>query len=154
MGRKILLKTVGVGGVYAIPLAGGIFAFAQIAEGGDVAFFDVTSEQVLQPDDIATKKVAFRVPVANDAPSVGRWQLLGTATLQPALTRTSSYLHQPVGSPVAFAYSAGSERPASDDEIALLETLATWFPEHLVSRLEDHFAGRPNRFVESLKRPP
>jgi len=47
--------------------------------------------------------------------------------------------------------STNWERPASREECAGLEAAAVWEPEHVEDRLRDHFAGRPNKWVESLR---
>ena len=43
------------------------------------------------------------------------------------------------------------ERLAIAEECVGLERAAVWEPEHVEDRLRDHFAGRSNRWVESLK---
>jgi hypothetical protein len=45
----------------------------------------------------------------------------------------------------------GYECPATLAECSGLERAAVWDPEHVVDRLRDHAAGRPNQWVESLK---
>jgi hypothetical protein len=43
------------------------------------------------------------------------------------------------------------ETPASLEECEGLEIAAVWDPEHVEDRLRDHFDGRPNRWVESMR---
>ena len=43
------------------------------------------------------------------------------------------------------------ERTASLAECEALESAAVWEPDHVEDRLRDHYAGRPNRWVESLR---
>ena len=42
------------------------------------------------------------------------------------------------------------EHPATLEEIEGLECAAVWEPQHVVDRLNDHFEGRPNKWVDSL----
>jgi len=48
-------------------------------------------------------------------------------------------------------YLAGHIRQASRAECEGLERCAVWEPEHVEDRLRDHFAGKPNVWVESLR---
>lgn len=43
------------------------------------------------------------------------------------------------------------EEPASREDLEGLEVAAVWDPEHIEDRLRDHFAGRPNKWVELLR---
>lgn len=148
------LKQAGVGSVFAVPIDDAHFGFGQVAEGLDIAFFDFRSKALPAAAEIAGHRVAFRVPVANDTPIVGRWKLLGKAPLHGSLSERARYRHQPVGSDVSLVYSNGVSRPATrTDEVEKLEVLATWFAEHIQSRLQDHFAGPPNVYVQTLEIP-
>jgi hypothetical protein len=58
--------------------------------------------------------------------------------------------------PISHALSryrggGGDEVPASAEQCEGLECAAVWEAEHVVERLSDHFAGRPNAWVESMK---
>ena len=44
----------------------------------------------------------------------------------------------------------GIETPATYDEVVDLECAAVWDPEHVESRLDDHYAGVENLWVKSL----
>jgi hypothetical protein len=50
--------------------------------------------------------------------------------------------------PVAGTFG---ETPATAQECAGLEVAAVWDPEHVEDRLRDHFDGRPNIWVESIR---
>lgn len=153
--RSRTIREAGAGSVFAIPIDDAQFGFGQVAEGLDVACFDYRSKTLPAAAEIAGHRVAFRVPVADDAPTVGRWKLLGKAPLHGPLRERARYRHQPVGSDVSLVYSNRVSRPATPtDEVEKLEVLATWFAEHIQSRLQDHFAGRPNVYVQTLELPP
>jgi hypothetical protein len=53
--------------------------------------------------------------------------------------------------PAAGTYG---EQPATVAEVAGLEAAALWSPSHVAERLRDHFDGRPNARVESLRPAP
>lgn len=140
------------GSVYAIRLSDGDYAFGQVCAGGDFAFFDWKA--ATPPPEIETvveHAVAFRIPVAVDAPAAGHWELIGSAVLHGALSLPGRYKHRPVGSPQVFLYTEGRSVPSSEDEVKGFEVLATWFSNHVEQRLEDHFAGRPNKYAQSLE---
>lgn len=116
-----------------------------------MAFFDFRSKNELEDvEEILRHRIAFRVPVAPDAAASGGWRLLGIAQLRGQLAERACYRHRPVGSQEAYLYKAGVSSPASPEELEGLEDLSTWFSTHVEERLEDHFAGRPNRHVEMM----
>jgi hypothetical protein len=47
----------------------------------------------------------------------------------------------------------GNIRDATREETEGLEPAAVWEPEHIADRLEDHYAGRPNRWLKSMLQP-
>ena len=48
-------------------------------------------------------------------------------------------------------YENGKIRSATKEECLGLEREAVWDPEHVEERIRDHYAGRKNRWVESLR---
>lgn len=141
-----------LGSVYSIKLRNGEYAFGQVCAGGDYAFFDLKLVEPSPPiETVINSPVAFRVPVAADAAVIGGWQLIGVALPLGTLAFRGQYRHRPVGSQQVFLYTEGRSSPATEDEVKDLEVLATWFSNHVESRLEDHFAGRPNEFAQSLE---
>lgn len=52
---------------------------------------------------------------------------------------------------IEMALRRGGEEPASRQELEGLEVAAVWDPEHVEDRLRDHFSGRPNKWVESIR---
>jgi hypothetical protein len=99
--------------------------------------------------------VLFRIWVHNDAVKKGIWKVVGHEPLavedaaeplfykQDAITGALSLYHS------LFA-NTGWERPASTTECDGLECAAVWDPEHVEDQLRDHYAGRPNKWVQSL----
>jgi hypothetical protein len=48
-------------------------------------------------------------------------------------------------------YEKGQIRPATKKECIGLEREAAWDPTHVEDRIRDYYAGRKNKWVESLK---
>jgi hypothetical protein len=90
--------------------------------------------------------------VMNHAITSGRWSRVANAPLDAALLQPPTFFKQDVMNPNLLSlYRAGEETPASRDECEGLERAAVWEPEHIEDRLRDHYHGRPNKWVESLK---
>lgn len=138
------------GSVYALPLTDGTFAFGQVCEGGDYAFFDFKSRTIPEASSVVEYPVAFRIHVAVDARLVGKWKCIGVAPLRGALALYGRYRQQPVGSDKVYVYIHGKTTPATEDEVLDLETAAAWFSNHVTERLEDHFASRANKTAAIL----
>lgn len=139
------------GDVCAIPLKSGGYAFG-LCCGSDFAFFNVRSDVPVLPDGLQDTQLAFRVPIAKDAPSTGGWQVVGHVEVRDDYAKPEKYLHKPIGSAQCYIYSAGQEEPVSDDECRDLEILSTWFSFHIEERLDDYFAGRDNKYVLAIKK--
>lgn len=140
------------GDVFAVPLASGGCAFAVACCRNEFAFFNIRSENPNLPDRLLDFTLAFRVPVAMDAPQAARWRNVGNIQLPDAYLRPGRYLHRPVGSDQCFIYSDGAEVPAAFEECQDLEVLATWFSVHVEERLEALFAGRESQVVTGLRK--
>lgn len=140
-----------LGDVFEVHLGDGHFAFGVVAAGNDHAFFDLRSQHPPSLEQIVSKRVIFRVPVAQDVFSSGRWKILGNVTLKGALSEPAAYRNQPIGSNEVFLYRSGRFTPATVAEVRDLEPLAVWFDQHIVSRLNNYFAKQPNQMAEQLK---
>ncbi|HEY0158466.1 MAG TPA: hypothetical protein VGF28_14380 [Thermoanaerobaculia bacterium] len=87
----------------------------------------------------------------NRAITSGRWKVLGHVPLDEPLQREPAFFKQDPLSGELTLYRSGTEYPASAEECQELERAAVWDPEHVEDRLRDHFDGRSNRWVESLR---
>ena len=52
---------------------------------------------------------------------------------------------------LSITYTGDDEKAATQEQVRGMECAAVWEPEHVVDRLNDQFAGRPNKWVESLR---
>jgi hypothetical protein len=117
------------------------------------AFYDLRRKEVPAIEEIVVSPVAFAVWVMRRAVTSGLWTILGHVALTDDLLRQPDFFKQDPISRRLFLtkVGAGDERPASFEECIGLECAAAWDPEHVEDRLRDHFAGRPNKWVESMR---
>lgn len=107
---------------------------------------------------LADAPVLFVLPVMNKAITSGRWPTVGRRPLTDAERTTPVRFckQDPITGSLSVAWvdPVSSEYrtiPASREDCEGLEREAVWSPEHVEDRLRDHFAGRPNKWVESLR---
>jgi hypothetical protein len=153
MGKRVRRR---VGDILKINLGDGLHSYGQVAEDPLIVFFDGAFGEALSPEQAIALPVLFRIWVHNDAVKKGIWEVIGNLPLAPrnavepffykqdAVTGTLSLYHS------SFA-DTGWERPASATDCDGLECAAVWDAEHVEDRLRDHYAGRPNEWVESLR---
>ena len=119
-------------------------------------FFDgvQTSEPLVVA--VAQMPVLFRLWVMDYAITTGVWPVVGYQQLSAENAEEPFFYKQDAISGRLFLYHSsfadtGYERPASLSECQGLERAAVWDPDHVVDRLRDHLAGRPNKWVESMR---
>jgi hypothetical protein len=149
------LKPWTPGNVLAIQLESGRYAYGRVIELPLVAFYDLSSALCLPVTQVVAARIAFQVWVMKYAVGNKHWRVIGNVPLEPHLLEQPTFFKQdPINGKLSL-YRQNVERPASLEECIGLERAAAWDPEHIESRLSDHFAGIPNKWVESLRlRPP
>lgn len=129
---------------FALVLPNPLFAFfARRYESADVA-------------DLATAiapPAAFSVFVMKYAVTSGHWPIVGHVDQIPdGIDQAPWFFNQDALSGEVTLTQTGAEavkpRPGQADS---LEAAAVWDPAHVEDRLRDLFAGRPNRWVESMR---
>lgn len=144
------------GDLVKINLADGCHSYAQVAAEPLLVFFEGCQADDLSTEEVVRLPVLFRLCVANHAVTLGRWQVIGRRPLTPE-NRQEPYFYKqdPVTGRLALYHSSFAEtnweRAADLSECAGLECAAVWEPEHVEDRLRDHYAGRSNKWVESLR---
>lgn len=143
-----------VGDMVCIPLSEGRKAYALILPLADVFFdFIAVGDDTPSAEVIVTKPVLFQVPVMNYAVTKGIWKVIGHVDPPTHLLEAPKFFKQDHFTGAFSITTDGSDEvPATREECISLEKCSVWDPEHVVSRLEDHLAGRPNKWVE-LQRP-
>ena len=140
------------GAIYEIKLNDGGVSYARFLSGAVYAFYDYHSKEHLQPDEIRRLSVLFKICVMEKAVTSKRWKHIAIAPLEPELQKLVSFFKQDAIEKQTYSiYVGGAERNASREECIGLERLAVWDPEHVESRLLDHYEGRMNKWVESLR---
>ena len=95
----------------------------------------------------------FIVAVHKSAYSRGGWgDVISRVSLQ-SLPPIPPVFRQDVLNPVdcVIDYSDGSHKRAKPADCVGLEPNAVWEADHIESRVDDFYAGRPNEYVESMK---
>jgi hypothetical protein len=152
MTGKMKRQSEAIGDVVRIDLGDGFHTYARKLEEGIFAFYDCRVKEELPIDQIISCPILFQVPVMAYAVKRGRWEVIGRAPLDDVLKNPSPRFMQDALRPQVFSiYEKGKIRPATKEECVGLEREAVWDPEHVEDRLRDHYAGRKNKWVESLK---
>ena len=140
------------GAVVRIPM-GEWHTYALMLEDPDIAFFDARSTGDLAIGEVVARPVLFRLAVHKSAYNTGRWRKIGTAPVPEGLRgRVPRFMQDSINGRLSISDDGGTtSRPATLDECDRLECLAVWEPEHVEDRLRDHYAGVPNKWVESLR---
>ena len=142
-----------VGDIVRIDLGDGFHTYARVLEEGLFAFYDGRVNGELPVDRIVDLPILFQVGVMDYAVKSGRWAIIGNVPLDESLLNPPPQFMQDILRKDQFRiYEKGGKiRSATKDECVGLERVAGWEPTHVEDRLRDHYAGRKNKWVESLK---
>lgn len=143
-----------VGDIVAVPMSGGRFGFAWVLAEPLMAFLGhvAPSTDSVSAADLRGKPVAFSVWVMNRAVTDGLWPVVAHGEVPEQFATPPLFFKQdPLSGALSTTRGGFEERTASADEVRGLERAAVWTPKQVVERLEDYFAGRPNKWVETLR---
>jgi hypothetical protein len=140
------------GGVLRVPLAGDKVAYAVMFGAFPyVAFYG-------EDDGLASQRPPsgqplFVVAVQKNAYSGSGWGSVLFRLAERELPPIPSFFRQNVMRPddCEIVDGSGATRKASREECSGLERSAVWAAVHVESRLQDHYADRPNVFLESMR---
>ena len=143
------------GDVLRIVLSDGRHSYAQVSGDPLVVFFEGAFRDDLSLSRVPHLPVLVRIWVHDDAIKKGIWPVLGNQPLTPKNAAEPFFYKQDLMTGALSLYHStfsdrGWERPASLAECEGLECAAVWEAEHVEDRLRDHFAGRPNQWLQSL----
>ncbi len=140
------------GDIFQIDLGNGYFGFGQVLEDPLSVFFNLRASKTPPIEQILESDVAFSLWVMEYAVTDGDWPIIGSADVSEAINELPPFFKQdPISDALSITYTGDDEKPATLESVAELECAAVWDPEHVVDRLNDHFAGRPNAWVESMR---
>lgn len=152
MSRKRRFRRT-LGDVIAIALGDGTYSYGRVLREPLIAFYNLRSETILPMESVLSCPIAFVLFVMNYPITDGTWPVIGNAPLAGNLLDEPLFFKRDSisGALTIYRDSTGKEIPATREQCKNLERAAVWEPNHIVSRLQDHFAGRPNKWVESLR---
>jgi hypothetical protein len=87
----------------------------------------------------------------NYAIKKGLWPIVGHVPSEDQLKAPPRFIQDALNKDRFEIYEDGKIRPSTRGECSSLECTAVWDPEHIEDRLRDHYAGRKNKWVESMK---
>ena len=135
-----------------IDLGDGTRTFARVMGEACFAFYNSRTAADLDMGEVLARPVLFVVPVMDHAVTRGRWLRVGHVPLAGALAELPPLFIQDKINPTKFfVYRNGEMKPASRAECEGLECCAAWDPTHVEDRLRDHYAGRANKWLESMR---
>jgi hypothetical protein len=129
------------------------FAYAQMLNAPEYAFFDARDLGGSTAQHVAIRPVIFRLWVMRTAHGSGRWQKVGDAPIQAMLERPALRFNQdPVDPRVIVLTEDGFSGPrVTVKECQGYERAAVWDASHVEDRLRDYFAGTSNKWVELMR---
>ena len=135
-----------------IDLGDGTHTYATVMAEACFAFYDARTTADLAAGAVVARPVLFIVPVMDHAVTRGRWLRVGHVPLAGALAEPPLLFVQDKIDPAKFfVYRDGEMKPATRADCEGLECCAAWDPTHVEDRLRDHYAGRPNEWLESMR---
>jgi Immunity protein 26 len=142
-----------VGDVVSIPLGSHLYGFAIVLEDPLFGYFDYRSSRPDPPlAEVVAARLAFKVWTMKHEVVRGNWPIIGRINEQGALAeRPWFYKEDPLTHRLSKTRDGSEELPVTEEEVMTMERAAVWEPIHVVDRLRDHFAGVPNKWVESMK---
>jgi hypothetical protein len=143
-----------VGAIVKISLSNNHHSYGQLLEKGSIAVFNLMTDKEHDIDEITTKPILFTVCVYADIVPSGRWVKIGKAPVAVELQQLPLQFIQDQLKAENFEIynpNTGEIKKATKKECDGLECTAVWAANHLESRIEDHFAGKENVWVERLK---
>jgi hypothetical protein len=139
-----------VGAVHALNIVSS-YVFCIALPEADFVFFDHRSSTPEAPRDLLKLPQLFRVSVHKSAWNKGRWLRVGVLEVpEDLLQPVPRFMRDALKTDQYSIYLNGNVRPASRNECLGLERASVWEPEHVESRLSDHYAGKPNVWVQQL----
>ena len=152
MKTKIKTQERTVGDIVRINLGDEFHTYARVLEEALFAFYDCRVREVVPVEQIISSPILFQIPVMNYAVKRGIWMVVGNVPLDNVLINPPPrFIQDALKKDVYKIYSKGKAYPATREECIGLEREAVWDPAHVEDRLKDHYAGRKNKWVESLK---
>lgn len=142
------------GDIVRIDFDGGLHTYGQILAVPYVAVYDLpTADDVTDMADVVSQPILFIVAVYDRALGPKGWPVVGKAPDGSPDVPVPEYFMQDRFNPqnCKIIDVDGNMRRVAPHECEGLERAAVWEAEHIAERLRDHYAGRSNVHLESMK---
>ncbi|MEO9341137.1 Imm26 family immunity protein [Mesorhizobium sp. SB112] len=141
------------GDIFKVPLDETYHTYAVSLLHPLFGFFDARTSKEIEPEEIEKSAIIFSVWVMDYAAKDGLWTKIGRTENFLDYKRDHRVFKQDVlsGRITSYCDRDGSEFPIDYETACNMEAAAVWDPHHVEERLRDHFAGKSNRWVESLR---
>lgn len=125
--------------------------YGRVLRDASYAVYDSRSTKPESIDSVIDRPILFFVAVMDRAVKTGRWKVIGHRPLGEAESYPPpTFMQDRFDKKKYQIYERGQIRPSSRKECLGLERAAVWDPEHVEDRIRDHYAGRKNKWLESL----
>ncbi len=151
--RKKLSQKWIPGAVVQIDLGNNTYGYGRIIKFGLMAFYDTLTPTSCPPpiEEIINKPILFIIWVMKYAVTQD-WLIIGKVALEGGLLiEPKFYKRDPTTGKIYIYMVDGNDLLVDWEECKNLECAVAWEPEHVVERLNDHFSGRPNYWVEYFR---
>ena len=146
---------VKAGDFFAVPLSDGEFTFGRALEDYKVAFYDGKNKNLLNIDEIEKLPVMFKIYINLIPVKTGDWPKLGYKPLSEELKKPVKFFKiGPFNKSITIYWETSDKEydvPATYEECKDLEVCAVYGYEHVLERLEDHYAGKEYSFVRESR---
>lgn len=144
------------GQIVKIDLGNQHYALAIVLREPLIAFFSKEFSEEEREANISNLPIAFTLMVMNSAVTSGRWEVVGNSEIPERLKYPPMFWKKDlISGQLSIYHEIASlapyyERLARPEECKGLENAAVWGAENVEDRLRDYFAGRPNKWTESI----
>lgn len=143
-----------IGNILSIRLDEDTYGIGRVVEEGFLEFYDVklNGGQLGELESrLGDARVLFTLSVHKSWKKNEGWEVVGSN--KDRLPGIPYQFMQDIvnAADIQLIDPDGNSRPATYEEVEGLERLSVWEDNHVEDRLRDHFAGKPNVWVEHLK---
>ncbi len=152
MERQFKRQQHTIGAIVKIPLENGYHSYGRILK-VQVAFYDIYTKKDMLVDDVVKQNVLFVTNVYKYTITKGYWQKTGKKLpIEEELLNPPPKYTQDALNPQYYELVYRDKLvPTTKEKCQGLELWAVWTPKEIEERLNDHFKGRTNPFVERMK---
>jgi hypothetical protein len=146
------LKKVKVGDIFRVQLDDGRHSYAVALTHPLFGFLDIITDSEIPVHSIEKQKIIFAVWVMDYAIKDGVWKKVGHTEQSKEFDDYRFFKQDMItGRLTSYSDKDGTEFPIDYETASTLEAAAVWDPHHVEERIRDHFAGKPNKWVDRLK---